>query len=205
MIFSKGDSMDRQEFWQLMEWSLAKSHNNQQVQENLVIEKLLTYTPSQIIDFEVILRQLLNEANEYTVAAAETDQSRVIQNRERDLDADARGESVRRGYGIGDVAVRVGHRSGSVIGQKRHVHGDHVGDEQIVRTRPISAPGRVELLSRSDHRGEGVGRIEDIPVEAEAVASRGGVIGGVEDRILDETRATGIAGGIGAVGILQGG
>jgi len=63
--------MDRQEFWQLMEWSLAKSHNNQQVQENLVIEKLVTYSPSQIIDFEIILRQLLNEANEYTVAAAE--------------------------------------------------------------------------------------------------------------------------------------
>ncbi len=71
MIFSKGANMDRQEFWQIMEWSLAKSHNNQQVQENLVIEKLVTYTPSQIIDFEIILRQLLKEANDYTVAAAE--------------------------------------------------------------------------------------------------------------------------------------
>jgi hypothetical protein len=41
------------------------------LQERLIIGKLVDYTPSQIIDFEIVLRQMLNEANDFKVVAAE--------------------------------------------------------------------------------------------------------------------------------------
>ena len=69
--FQKGDTMDKQEFWKIINYSFNKSQQNSSSQEKLIIEKLAAYSAEQIIDFEIILRQTINQADDFKVVAAE--------------------------------------------------------------------------------------------------------------------------------------
>ncbi len=69
--FKKGNKMDKQEFWKIIDYSFIKSQQNTSLQEKLIIEKLATYSTDQIIDFEIILRQTINQANDFKIMAAE--------------------------------------------------------------------------------------------------------------------------------------
>ncbi len=69
--FQKGDTMDKQEFWEIIDYSFSKSQQNSSLQEKLIIEKLATYSAEQIIDFEIILRQTINQADDFKVVALE--------------------------------------------------------------------------------------------------------------------------------------
>jgi len=63
--------MDRQEFWKIIEYSLSNSNGNQETQEKLILEKLLYYSLEDITNFEIIFRQLIIEADDYKIMAAE--------------------------------------------------------------------------------------------------------------------------------------
>ena len=63
--------MDNKEFWKIINYSLTKSQQNSSLQDKMIIEKLATYSPEQIIDFEIILRQTINQADDFKVMAVE--------------------------------------------------------------------------------------------------------------------------------------
>jgi hypothetical protein len=69
--FIKGDKMDRQEFWRIIDYSFINSAGNQETQEKIISDKLLYYSLEEIKDFEVIFRQLIIEADDYKIMAAE--------------------------------------------------------------------------------------------------------------------------------------
>ncbi|WP_433831861.1 DUF4240 domain-containing protein [Flavobacterium anhuiense] len=69
--FIKNDKMDKTEFWKIIEYSIAKSNNDRSQQEKVIIEKLATYNPEQIIEFEVIFRQLIIEADDFKIMAVQ--------------------------------------------------------------------------------------------------------------------------------------
>lgn len=69
--FIKNDKMDKTEFWKIVEYSIAKSNNDKSEQEKVIIEKLITYSPKQIIEFELIFRQLIIEADDYKIMGAQ--------------------------------------------------------------------------------------------------------------------------------------
>lgn len=69
--FKKNDTMDENEFWKIIEYSIAKSNLEKPKQEKVIIEKLSTYNPEQIIEFEIILRQLIIEADDFKIMGAE--------------------------------------------------------------------------------------------------------------------------------------
>lgn len=69
--FTKGDKMDKQEFWKIIDYSFANSKGNQETQERLILDKLLSYSLEDITNFEIIFRQLVIEADDYKIMAAE--------------------------------------------------------------------------------------------------------------------------------------
>ncbi len=69
--FTKGDKMDKQEFWKIIDYSFIQSNGNQQAQEKILLEKVLAYSLEQIKDFEIIFRQLILEADDFKIMAAE--------------------------------------------------------------------------------------------------------------------------------------
>lgn len=69
--FIKNDKMDKTEFWKIVDYSIAKSNNDKSEQEKVIIEKLTTYSPEQIIEFELIFRQLIIEADHYKIMGAQ--------------------------------------------------------------------------------------------------------------------------------------
>lgn len=69
--FTKSDKMDKKEFWKIIEYSIQKSNNDKLEQEKAIIEKLATYNPEQIIEFEIIFRQLIIEADDFKIMGAQ--------------------------------------------------------------------------------------------------------------------------------------
>ena len=69
--FIKNDKMDKTEFWKIIEYSIAKSNNEKSEQEKVIIEKLATYNPEQIIEFEIIFRQVIIEADDFKIMGAQ--------------------------------------------------------------------------------------------------------------------------------------
>ncbi len=60
--------MDKKEFWKIIDASLKVSTDDK-VKSQVIVELLSQYLPEQIIQFEVILRELIIEADEYGVMA----------------------------------------------------------------------------------------------------------------------------------------
>lgn len=65
--FIKSNKMDKVEFWKIIEYSIAKSNGDNLEQEKVIIEKLSTYNPEQIIEFEMICRQLIIQADNFKI------------------------------------------------------------------------------------------------------------------------------------------
>jgi hypothetical protein len=69
--FIKNDRMDKNEFWKIIEYSLAKSNQDKSQQEKIIVEKLTTYKAEQIIEFEILFRQIVIGADDFKVMGAE--------------------------------------------------------------------------------------------------------------------------------------
>ncbi len=69
--FNKATIMDTTAFWEIIDYSFKNTQQNKDLQEKLIIEKLSAYTAEQIIDFEIILRKKILEADDYKIIAAE--------------------------------------------------------------------------------------------------------------------------------------
>lgn len=69
--FIKSNKMDKAEFWKIIEYSIAKSNDNKLEQEKIIIERLSMYNPEQIIEFEIIFRQLIIQADDFKIMAAQ--------------------------------------------------------------------------------------------------------------------------------------
>ena len=63
--------MDKQEFWHLINFSKRNAAGDNEGQEALLIKTLSQYAPNDIIEFEFLLRQYLEEADDFTIMAAE--------------------------------------------------------------------------------------------------------------------------------------
>jgi Protein of unknown function (DUF4240) len=63
--------MNHQIFWKIIDFSLKKSKNGNSRQEQILIEELSSYSVDEIIDFEIIFRELIIEADDYKVMAAQ--------------------------------------------------------------------------------------------------------------------------------------
>lgn len=69
--FVKSDKMDKDEFWKIIDYSIANSKNDKLEKEKIIVEKLSAYSPEQIIEFEIILRQLIIQADDFKTMAAQ--------------------------------------------------------------------------------------------------------------------------------------
>ncbi|MET3032471.1 DUF4240 domain-containing protein [Flavobacterium johnsoniae] len=69
--FIKGNKMDKDEFWKIIDYSIANSKNDKLEQEKTIVEKLSAYNPEQIIEFEIILRQLIIQADDFKIMGAQ--------------------------------------------------------------------------------------------------------------------------------------
>jgi Protein of unknown function (DUF4240) len=69
--FKKGNKMDKQEFWKIINFSFEKAQHDKTLQEKIILEKLSNYTSDQTVEFEIIFRQLVIEADDFKVMAAE--------------------------------------------------------------------------------------------------------------------------------------
>lgn len=69
--FKKGNQMDKQEFWKIINFSIDKAQNDKSLQETIILEKLLSYSEDNIVQFEIVFRQLVIEADDFKVMAAE--------------------------------------------------------------------------------------------------------------------------------------
>ena len=69
--FIKNDKMDKSEFWKIIEYSIANSDYDKLEQEKIIVEKLSSYNAEQIIEFEMIFRQLIIEADEFKIMGAQ--------------------------------------------------------------------------------------------------------------------------------------
>lgn len=63
--------MDKQEFWHIINFSKQNAADDNEIQEALLIKTLAQYAPNDIVEFECLLRQCLEEADDFTVMAAE--------------------------------------------------------------------------------------------------------------------------------------
>lgn len=71
VTFAKGENMDKREFWKIIDYSFNESKGNKQAQEKIILEKLLTYSLDEIKEFEIIFRELIIEADDFKVMAAQ--------------------------------------------------------------------------------------------------------------------------------------
>jgi len=69
--YKKGETMDKQEFWKIIDHSFEISKGNQETQEKIILDKLLSYSLEEITNFEITFRQLIIEADDYKIMAAE--------------------------------------------------------------------------------------------------------------------------------------
>ncbi len=63
--------MDKQEFWKIINYSFDKSNQDKSSQEKIIVEKLVSYTADQIVEFELIFRQLVIDADDFKVMGAQ--------------------------------------------------------------------------------------------------------------------------------------
>ncbi|SNC76057.1 Protein of unknown function [Hymenobacter gelipurpurascens] len=63
--------MDKKEFWQLIDSAKKASNGDQALQEKKLISSLQIFGPEEIIDFECILCELLIEADDFGIMAAQ--------------------------------------------------------------------------------------------------------------------------------------
>ena len=63
--------MNTEIFWEIIDKSSIISNGSNSLQEKLLIDILADYPKEEIIDFEIVLRQLIDEADHYNVVAAE--------------------------------------------------------------------------------------------------------------------------------------
>lgn len=68
--FKKEAKMDKQEFWRLIDFSKQQAAGDNAAQEALLIKTLSHYAPADIITFEYLLRQQLEEADDFNIMAA---------------------------------------------------------------------------------------------------------------------------------------
>lgn len=71
VVFVKSDKMDKDEFWKIIDYSIANSKNDKLEQEKIIVEKLSAYSPEQIIEFEIILRELIIQADDFKIMAVQ--------------------------------------------------------------------------------------------------------------------------------------
>lgn len=69
--FVKSNKMDKDEFWKIIDYSIANSKNDKLEQEKIIVEKLSAYSPEQIIEFEIILRHLIIQADDFKIMGAQ--------------------------------------------------------------------------------------------------------------------------------------
>jgi len=62
--------MTKQEFWKIINDAVVKSSNVDSIKNKQIIEQLSTYSADEIIEFEKVFRQLIIEANDFKVMAA---------------------------------------------------------------------------------------------------------------------------------------
>ena len=64
-------TMKLQEFWRVIDYAKQQADGDEGAQEKLLVETLAQYSPDEIIEFECLLRQCLEEADDFGVMAAE--------------------------------------------------------------------------------------------------------------------------------------
>lgn len=69
--FKANPKIDSQEFWRIIDFSKQYTAGNNAAQEALLVKILAQYPPSEIVEFECLLRQRLEEADDFSVMAAE--------------------------------------------------------------------------------------------------------------------------------------
>jgi hypothetical protein len=62
--------MDTSEFWKIIDSASHAAKGNLKTEEQTIVKLLENYTPGQIVEFEIVLRQILFEADHYNVLAA---------------------------------------------------------------------------------------------------------------------------------------
>jgi hypothetical protein len=63
--------MDKNEFWKIIDFARNGSAGNQKQMYGILLDTLAAYEPQQIIDFEIIFEQLIRDADDYKIIAAE--------------------------------------------------------------------------------------------------------------------------------------
>ena len=69
--FKANTKINKQEFWRIIDFSKQYAVGNNEVQEALLVKILAQYSPGEIVQFECLLRQRLEEADDFNVMAAE--------------------------------------------------------------------------------------------------------------------------------------
>jgi hypothetical protein len=69
--FAKRDTMNKQEFWKIIDHAFINSNGSPEIRNKLLIDKLADYTPEQIVEFEKIFVQFVIEADDFKIIAAE--------------------------------------------------------------------------------------------------------------------------------------
>lgn len=62
--------MNQEKFWSIINYSKSIAQENEELQELLIIEKLSNYPPKEIIEFEIIFRKIIIEADDYKIIGA---------------------------------------------------------------------------------------------------------------------------------------
>ena len=68
--FKANNKIDKPEFWRIIDFSKQYAAGNSDAQETLLVKILAQYSPGEIIEFECVLRQCLEEADDFNVMAA---------------------------------------------------------------------------------------------------------------------------------------
>lgn len=69
--FKMGGKMDEVEFWNIVSYANSIGRGNSKLQELIITRILSGYQPDQIIEFELILRRKLIQANDFKILAAD--------------------------------------------------------------------------------------------------------------------------------------
>ena len=68
--YGQNDKMDTSEFWKIIDSANHAAKGNLKIEEQTILKLLENYSPEQIVQFEIILRQTLFEADHWNVLAA---------------------------------------------------------------------------------------------------------------------------------------
>src|SRR5688500_17072518 len=71
---TKGHSnnMDTNDFWNIIDNSFNEARFDQEKKDSVILAKLTEYKPEQIVAFERIFREKLQEANHWSIVGAQT-------------------------------------------------------------------------------------------------------------------------------------